>query len=295
MTDAVAERVLYASYIQTQAMSLALYQAPGMLDVHARLIHHLEQVAGLHREIEFLPDEEGLEERGGRQAGLSAPELAVVMAYCKIHLYSQLLDSDLPEDRHLARDLERYFPPPLPERFSREMKSHRLRREIIATVVANQLVDRAGTTFVFRLAEETGATAPILARGFAVAREVLDMRSFWSAVEDLDNLVPAQTQLDMLVEGRRLVERATRRLVRASPHAIDITISTQYFQSGARMLAGSLPDVLGEDEQQRFDQRVERISSPPACRLNWPDASRPCPLCCRLRHRRGRPGDRRRS
>ncbi|MEA2161792.1 MAG: glutamate dehydrogenase, partial [Solirubrobacteraceae bacterium] len=261
MTDSVAERVLYGSYIQTQAMSLALRQAAGMVDVHARLIRHLEQVAGLHRELEFLPDEEGLEERKSSQAGLTAPELAVVMAYCKIHLYSQLLDSDLPEDSHLAHDLLRYFPPPLPERFSQHMRGHRLRREIIATVVANQLVDRAGTTFAFRLAEETGAPAPILARGFAVAREVLDMRSFWSAVEELDNRVPAATQLDMLVEGRRLMERSTRRLVRSNPHALDITVSTRYFQSGARMLARAIPDVLGGDERKRFDEHAEELEA----------------------------------
>ncbi len=261
MTEAVAEQVLYASYIQTQAMSLALHQAPGMLDVHARLIRHLEQVAGLNRELEFLPDEDALEQRSGDHAGLSAPELAVVMAYCKIHLYTQLLESDLPEDSQLVRDLERYFPPPLPERFSEQMTGHRLRREIIATVVANQLVDRAGTTFAFRLAEETGATAPILARGFAVAREVLDMRSFWSAVEELDNRVAAQTQLEMLVEGRRLMERATRRLVGASPHSVDITISTRYFQSAARMLSRSVPDVLGEHERQQFDERAGELEA----------------------------------
>jgi glutamate dehydrogenase len=261
MTDSVAERVLYASYIQTQAMSLALRQAAGMIEVHARLIRHLEQVAGLHREIEFLPDEEALEERRSRQAGLSAPELAVVMAYCKIHLYSQLLDSDLPDDNHLAHDLIRYFPPPLPERFGRHLRGHRLRREIIATVVANQLVDRAGTTFAFRLAEETGASASILARGFAVAREVLDMRSFWSSVEDLDNQDPAATQLDMLVEGRRLMERSTRRLVRASPHALDIMLTTRYFQAGARMLARALPEVLGADERERFDEQADELES----------------------------------
>ena len=261
MTDSVAERVLYASYIQTQAMSLALRQAAGMIEVHARLIRHLEQVAGLHREIEFLPDEEALEERRSSQAGLSAPELAVVMAYCKIHLYSQLLDSDLPDDNHLAHDLIRYFPPPLPERFGRHLRGHRLRREIIATVVANQLVDRAGTTFAFRLAEETGASASILARGFAVAREVLDMRSFWSSVEDLDNQVPAATQLDMLVEGRRLMERSTRRLVRASPHALDIMLTTRYFQAGARMLARALPEVLGADERERFDEQADELES----------------------------------
>ena len=139
-----------------------------MIDVHARLIRHLEQVAGLDRAIEFLPTDEEIGERKVARQGLVAPELAVMMAYCKIHTYAELLESDLPEDAYLGHDLERYFPPPLPERYASQMREHRLRREIIATVVANQLVDRAGTTFAFRMGEETGASASLLARGYAV-------------------------------------------------------------------------------------------------------------------------------
>jgi len=245
MTDAVAERVLYGSYTQTQALSLAVAQAEPMVDVHARLIRHLEQVAGLNRELEFLPSDEAIGDRKAAHKGLVAPELAVAMAYCKIHTYSELLESDLPEDAYLAHDLERYFPSPLPERYSEHMREHRLRREIIATVVANQLVDRAGTTFVFRLGEETGAPASLLARGYAVAREVFDMRPFWEQVEALDNRVAAATQLEMLIEARRLVERATRWLVRAHPRGIDIEATTKRFEPGADLLAGACPGVLG--------------------------------------------------
>ncbi|HUO71520.1 MAG TPA: NAD-glutamate dehydrogenase [Solirubrobacteraceae bacterium] len=259
MTDAVAEQVLYGSYTQTQALSLALAQAPPMLDVHARLIRHLEQVAGLNRELEFLPDDDMLAERRSSHIGLLAPELAVVMAYCKIHLYALLLESDLPEDPYLAHDLERYFPPPLPERYSRAMRSHRLRREIIVTLVAKQLVDRAGTTFVFRLQEETGAPPSILARGYAVAREVFDMRSFWSAVEALDNAVDAEIQVAMLIEARKLVERATRWLVHANPRAINIAQTTHYYKAGATMLAALLPDVLEGAERDRFDARADEL------------------------------------
>ncbi len=261
MTDAVAERVLYGSYTQTQAMSLALTQAAPMVDVHARLIRNLEQLAGLHREIEFLPDDETLAERRSNHLGLVAPELAVVMAYCKIHLYSLLLESDLPEDPYLAHDLERYFPPPLPERYARKMRSHRLRREIIVTVVANQLVDRAGSTFVFRLHEETGAAPSILARGYAVAREVFDMRSFWAAVEELDNKIEAHTQLAMLIEARRLVERATRWLVRANPRAINIALTTHYYEPGATMLAAALPGVLEGAERDSFRAHADALVS----------------------------------
>jgi glutamate dehydrogenase len=259
MTDAVAEGVLYASYTQTQAMSLALAQAGPMVDVHGRLIRYLEQVAGVDRELEFLPSEDEINERKSAHEGLVAPELAVLMAHCKIHLYSQLLQSDLPEDQYLGHDLERYFPPPLPERFADQMRSHRLRREMIATVVANQLVDRAGTTFAFRLMEETGASPSHLARGYAVAREVFEMRSYWEGVEALDNRVAAQTQLEMLIEGRRLVERATRWLVRNNPDGIDIAITNRYYQPGARTVADAMPGVLDGADREAFDERVHKL------------------------------------
>jgi glutamate dehydrogenase len=219
----------------------------------------LEQVAGLDRELEFLPTEEVINERKSAHQGLVAPELAVLMAYCKIHLYSRLLESDLPEDQYLFEDLERYFPAPLPERYSEQMRSHRLRREIISTVVANQLVDRAGTTFAFRLVEETGASPSHLARGYAVAREVFDMRSFWTAVEELDNRVAAQTQLDMLIEGRKLVERATRWLVRNNPGSIDIAITNRYYKPGAEMVAAAMPGVLDGVDREAFDARIGKL------------------------------------
>jgi glutamate dehydrogenase len=181
------------------------------------------------------------------------------MAYCKIHLYAGLLESDLPEDPYLAHDLERYFPPPLPERYSEQMRSHRLRREIIATVVANQIIDRAGTTFEFRLGEETGAQPSQLARAYAVAREVFEMRSYWDAIEALDNKIAAQVQLQMLIEGRRLVERATRWLVRSNPGGIDIAVTSRYFAPGARQLARALPEVLEGTDREWFDKQAAKL------------------------------------
>ena len=110
MTDAVAEKVIYGSYTQTQAMSIALAQAVSMRDVHARMMTHLERAAGLDRELEFLPSEATLAQRRTDRRGLVSPEIAVLMAYCKIHLNALLLDSDLPDDAYLMPDLERYFP-----------------------------------------------------------------------------------------------------------------------------------------------------------------------------------------
>jgi glutamate dehydrogenase len=230
-----------------------------MLDVHARLIRRLEKVASLDRELESLPTDKAIAQRRSDRRGLAAPELATLMAYGKIFLYSELVESDLPEDPYLVADLERYFPSPLPQRFSAHIRHHRLRRELIATIVANQLVDRAGMTFAFRLAEETGARAPQLARAYAVARDVFEMRSFWEAVEALDNRIEAGTQLAMLIEARRLVERAARWVVRAGPRAgIDVTAMTERFAPGARILAAALPDVLqGLDRDQFAERRTD--------------------------------------
>jgi glutamate dehydrogenase len=259
MTDAVAEHVLYGSYTQSQAVSLALAQAPSNTDVHARMIRWFEQVAGVDRELEHLPSDETIAERKSAHLGLVGPELAVMIAHSKIHLYTQLLESDLPDDPCLAHDLELYFPAPLRERYREQMRSHRLRREIIATIVANQLVDRAGTTFAFRLGEETGAPPDIIARGYAVAREVFEMRSFVSAVEYLDNQVPPATQLEMLGAGRILVERATRWLARANPQGIDIAVTIRAFEPGARMLAEALPELLEGTDRDAFDDRGAKL------------------------------------
>jgi glutamate dehydrogenase len=240
MTDDVARLVLRNNYRQTQAISLATSQASSMLGVHSRLIQHLEQTGRLRRELAALPSEEIIAERGG----LVAPELAVLLAYAKIELFDALVASDLPDDPYMANELVRYFPRVLSERFRERMDSHRLRRELIATYVTNSLVNRAGITFAFRLAEETGAHASDIARAYTVAREVFDLRALWTAIEDLDDAIPAEVQLAMLLEGRKLVERATRWLVRSRPRPIEIEEEIAYFAPGAALLTEALPRLL---------------------------------------------------
>ena len=141
------------------------------------------------------------------------------------------------------------------------MRGHRLKREIVATVVANQLVDRAGTTFAFRLSEETGALPAVLARAYGAAREVLDMRSYWDAIEQLDNEVSARAQVEMLIEARRLVERSTRWLVRANPYQVSIAQTIRRFQPGAEMLSAALPDALEGSDREAFDGRASELET----------------------------------
>jgi glutamate dehydrogenase len=144
MTEEVGELVLRDNYEQTQALASAVVQAAPMADVHARYIRYLESTGRLNRELEALPNEETLSERRSNGGGLTAPEFAVLLAYTKLALYGNLMDSDAPEDPYLSDELERYFPVVLRERFRDRMRGHRLRRELVATQVSNGMVTGAG-------------------------------------------------------------------------------------------------------------------------------------------------------
>src|ERR687893_184760 len=200
MTQAVADLVLKNNYEQSETLSLAESQASAMVDVHSRFLDRLEASRKLNRELEALPGGEEMAERKREHGGLTRPELAVALAYSKIDLYAELLDSDVPEDPHLSAELDRYFPDPLPERFGDLMRAHRLRREIIATQVINNMEHGGGIAFAFRLNEESGAPPSEIARAYAAARDTFDMRAQWAEIEALDNEVAAEVQLRMLLE-----------------------------------------------------------------------------------------------
>jgi glutamate dehydrogenase len=228
-----------------------------MLDVHSRLIRWFEQRRSLDRELEALPDEEEIADRKREHGGLTRPELAVILAFSKIQLYAELLDSDVPEDEYLSNELEAYFPEPLPDRFKAQMHEHRLRREIAATRVVNNILHGGGTTFVFRLHEETGAPASDIARAYTVAREVFQMRPIWWEIEALDNQVPAEVQIQMLLDGRRVIERAARWLLRNRRRPLNIATTVAHFAPGAAELYDHLPQLLNPADAEPVMQQAE--------------------------------------
>ena len=261
MSDEVAELVLRNNYLQTQALSLASAQAGSLLEVHARLVRALERRGDLDPAIEFLPDTDEIEERASLGRGLTPPELSVLMAYVKITLYTSLLEAGLDGDRFVDRELTRYFPQPLQKRFPDQIRAHRLAREIIATVGANEVVNRAGITFVFRLGEETGANAADIARAYLVAREVFDMEWVWATIEGLDNEASAQSQIAMLLESRRLVERATRWLLRHCPRPLDVAAAVARFAPGVAALSDGLVDLVAPVSRAAMRRRSSELSA----------------------------------
>jgi glutamate dehydrogenase len=261
MTDDVATAVLQDNYRQVQAISVTEAQAPQLLDEHARLMGSLERANRLDRRLEFLPDNEELAERRAAGKGLTRPELAVLLAYAKIVLQEELVASDVPEDDYLADDLERYMPPKLREKFRRQLRQHPLRRDIIATYVTNSMVNRAGSTFASRLRDETGASPPDVARAYTVAREVFDVRRLWKDLATLDNVVPAEVQLELQAEGRKMIERSALWFLRNRRQPMDIASTVSHFAPGIASLAQELPKLLAPADSERLDRLAERFTA----------------------------------
>ncbi len=254
MTEEVAALVLRDNYEQNQALSQAQEQAAALLDEQAGFMRRLEQAGKLNRAIEFLPNDERLAERRTARQGLVRPELAILLAYSKITLYEELLASDLPDTPQLESELVHYFPTPVRERAAEPMRSHRLRREIIATRVTNRIVNRMGSTFVYRLGEETGAAAEDMARAFTAVLEVFDMSQLWAAIEALDRRVAIETQLGMLDQTARLIEGATRWLVRHRRPPLNIADTAAQFAPGVTTLMRELPGLLMDTDRDVLEQ-----------------------------------------
>ena len=252
--DEVARRVLRENAGQNLALSLARAQASDMRQMHARFIAHLEDRGVLDRELEHLPSAAALEQRS--PGGLTSPELSVLLGYAKILLRGQLLDSTVPEDSWAQRALRAYFPLALQERLPR-IDLHPLHRQIISTVIVNDVVERGGITFVFRAAEDTGAGPADVVRAYAVAQDVFDLPGLWASAQGLEP--PAQNAV--LLEARRLLDRAVRWLLRGRRSTIDVAGDTARLRPVLAELIPRVPELFVGVEAQGLQARTEALTA----------------------------------
>ena len=254
MTDEVSEKVLRDNYLQTLAISVLESNAPGRLREHAYLIKVLEEEAGLDIELEFLPGTDEIDERLKAGTGLTRPELSVLVSYGKIALYRDMIDSNVPEDEYLGKELISYFPTPLQRRYSEFMGEHQLSREIISTLVTNSLVNRMGPVFVYRARDETGADVASVARAYTIAREVFEARSLWNAIEELDNKIHANAQYSMLSKTTRLLKHGTHWFLDRSIFVNDIAAAVERFGKPTQRLMDGVEEFLLGRELMRFQE-----------------------------------------
>lgn len=221
MTEDVAHLVLKDNMLQTQALTIAEHQGVQLLESQARLIHNLEQSGLLDRTIEFLPGEKQIADLKTAKKGLTRPELAVLLAYSKMDLYKKLLDSPLPDEQYFTADLMRYFPKAMQSDFADAISKHPLKREIIATVVTNSIVNRAGITFFSDISEDLGVSPRDIAAAYTLARDAFNLRGLWKNIEAATNVpTPIQGQMYGMVSG--FLERVTVWLLRNLPLPLNI-------------------------------------------------------------------------
>jgi len=254
MTDEVEQLVLRDNYLQPLALTLAEAQASQHLDRDARLIRAMERAGRLDRAVEFLPDDDAIAQRAAAKRGLTRPEFAVLLAYAKNGFYDELLSTDLPDQPELRSELLGYFPHAMSGLGPDALMAHRLRREIIATVVANALVNRMGPSFVEDTKARTGRDAGAIARAYLIVRDVFELETVWQAIEALDNKVPTATQTQLLLAVMAVIDQAVRWFL-LSGLSLGIAERTRQFQPGVHALAAHVGDLLPESERRRNEAR----------------------------------------
>ncbi|WP_346124551.1 NAD-glutamate dehydrogenase [Micromonospora coerulea] len=259
MTDEVAELVLRDNYDQARAINNAQAQAASLLPVHRRMINELERSGQLDRALEALPPDEELAVR--TESGLTAPEFAVLLAYVKIVLEREIVADGLADEEWTTDVLVKYFPTPLRERFTDRMGRHRLRRDIVTTVLVNEAINRGGISSVFRVVEETAASAADVLRAYVVVREVFGLRDLWDAVEALDNKVSPELQTSVYLDTRRLLDRAVRWLVTNRRSPIDVPTEIARLRDGVARLLPGLENLFYGSERDAIAAHIDSLTS----------------------------------
>jgi len=217
--------------------------------------------AGLDRALEFLPTEEQLEERAVKGEYLTRPEISVVTSYIKMYLKAELAEIDYIKDSYLLPYLYSAFPDKLVKSYKNEIHAHPLRNEIIATQLANSIVNLLGPSFVYRMVESTGSTVGEVIKAAVIAKDVFQTEVVWKQIEELDYKIEAEVQAEMMARLIRLVRRVTRWLLRNRRSNLCFDAETKFFSSKVKQCQRMLPRKLPPDFKQMFEDKMEHLLS----------------------------------
>jgi glutamate dehydrogenase len=256
VADHVTAHVLYDNYLQVQILSQESKVSAARMEAYESLMEELERAGLLDRQLESLPGSDRMAEREGAGAGMVRPELCVLLAYAKRLLRDQIQPSSLPDDPYLDADLASYFPEPVVERFGDLLSTHPLRREIVATIVTNDVINSMGSTFVARMAAETGAAPDEICRAFLIAREVTGAREHWGHIEGLRSDVPVETAAELMAGLDSMVEQFARWYLRYDAE-LDLQSAIDRDRPGFRELLAHLQEAATTSWRLEFDERLE--------------------------------------
>ncbi|MFJ7622117.1 NAD-glutamate dehydrogenase [Rhodococcus erythropolis] len=257
MTDDVAALVLADNIAQNALLGISRVTAPQMLGVHRRQLTDLTKARGLDRKLEALPTDKEIERRLEVGVGLTSPELATLTAHVKLSLKDDLLATELPDNDFFAQQIPQYFPTAVRDRFETEIKAHPLRRQIVATMLVNEVIDNGGITYAYRLAEETGASSTDSIRAYAAVREVFALDEVWSRIRSAG--VSAEIENELIVESCRLLDRASRWFLANRPQPIAVGAEVARYSAAYRATAPLVPGLLAGHQLDDLLVRAQSV------------------------------------
>ena len=259
MTDEVGHLVLHNNYSQTQTLSMMEYHSKQRLGAKAHLIKVLEKRGLLDREIEFLPSNQELKQRQAEGKGLSRPELCVLLSYSKLALTEDLIASDALEDKWFSAILTNYFPKKLHKVDEKYLLKHRLHREIIATIITSQIIDRMGATFMQRAFEDTGANVGAIAKAYYVAIELFGAETIWQEIEKLDSVVKPNHQIEGSLIVWNQIRQAVRWILNRFGHNFAITDVIGDLQKDVNLFINKIEKVLPAKDVKALHNRKKLL------------------------------------
>tara|TARA_Y100001970_G_scaffold294127_1_gene447216 strand:- start:62763 stop:67628 length:4866 start_codon:yes stop_codon:yes gene_type:complete len=259
MTENVSELVIKNNYLQSQALSLELESSKERTNSYIRLMRELESVGQLNRDVECLPSDDLLLERIQNGKGLTRPELAVLLALSKINVFTELIDSDIADDKYFSKDLERYFPEAILNSGFSPSHEFILSREIIATSVSNSIINRAGCTFINEIRKVSNMPVCEIARAYSAARHVFSLQEIWSEIEGLDNHIDASVQMTMLKEVAKLTERGTLWFLYTQEKPLDVSKIISNFAEGVASFGEEIETSITQEILQSIIEKRNRF------------------------------------
>jgi glutamate dehydrogenase len=262
MTDEVGRLVLSDNEDQNDLMGTSRANAASLLPVHARMIKDFVAEHGLNRELEALPSEKEIRRRTEAGIGLTSPELATLMAHVKLALKDQLLASELPDQEVFGSRLPWYFPSNLRDQFAGDIRQHQLRREIVTTMLVNDLVDTSGITYAYRITEDVGVGPVDAVRSYVATNAIFRIGEVWRHIRAAgDNGVPVAVTDRMTLDLRRLVDRAGRWLLNYRPQPLAVGAEINRFAEKVRALTPRMSEWLRGDDKAIVEKEARDFSS----------------------------------
>ncbi len=260
MTEEVAALVLRNNYLQTLAISLIDRRSVRATGDLARLMSRLEEEGHLDRAVETLPDDALLTERIASDKPLTRPEIGVLLSYAKISLFDDLTKSALLDDPYFESELVDYFPSRMHKTYAADIKGHRLRREIIGTLLANDAINRGSPIYVSRLVDATGMLPSDIIKAYVMVRDGLKLPDLYDAIDGLDNKIPGEFQNELYAGVGHVVQTVSRWALKTGVNRGDIAPTVKALRKAVDTLEPVLQSLMPEFMKEETDHWYQRTT-----------------------------------